>query len=387
MVKRLVSSLRRTSQPKLFTPGPLNTSAGVKEPLQYDYGTREPLFLEVVRDTKSRLIQLASLDPTEYAVVLMQGSGTFSIEAMIGVCFPRTTENKMLIIANGAYGERQVKICEYYQIPYAVLRFPDNEVPVMSRVIETLRNDKKISHVSIVHSETTTGLLNPIEEIGAAIAEERPGIVYLIDGMSSFGAIPIDFLRGKITYLTSSPNKMIQSVPGFSYTFAHLPHFKTTKGNARSMSLDLYDQYSYGLENDDQFRFTPPAGNIIAFHQGLIELEKEGGVEGRQKRYRENQRILQEEMLSLGFQLYLKSEYQGLALTTFIEPKHPMYDFTFFYQHLYDNGIVIYPGKLGKIPSFRIGNIGELYPPDIRNCVEKIKEAFKAMGVPLPLSN
>ena len=377
-------------QVKLFTPGPLNTSQSVKEAMIYDFGSRDPDFGKIVEDIKLKLLKVAAVSEKDYATVLVQGSGTFAVEAALGTCFPRSTpeekvNKKMLVVANGAYGERQVKICEVLNIPHIVLRYSDAEVVRPEDVCRMLKDHPSISHVSVVHSETTTGLLNPVEEIGQAVHELSPRTIYIVDGMSSFGAVHLDMYRSYTHYLISSSNKMIQGVPGFAFVICRLNHLRQCKGNSRSLSLDLFDQYDYQLQNPGQFRFTPPTHVLSAFYQALVEHENEGGVKARGERYRNNQKILSDEMRKLGFELYIDPKDQGLIITTFLQPNHPKFNFKTLYDFLAERGIVIYPGKLSKAPSFRLGNIGELYAKDMYECLEKIKEGFAHMGVPLPL--
>ena len=383
-------SIIRKPQVKLFTPGPLNCSKTVKEAMLYDFGSRDPDFGRIVEDIKLKLLKVACVSEKDYAVVLVQGSGTYAVEAALGTAFPRINHEekktkKMLIVANGSYGERQVKICEVLEIPHIVLRYSDAETARSEDICRMIHEHPTISHVSIVHSETTTGLLNPVEEIGQAVHELSPRTIYIVDGMSSFGALHLDMYRSYTHYLISSSNKMIQGVPGFAFVISKLSHLRQCKGNSRSLGLDLFDQYDYQLQNPGQFRFTPPTHVIAAFYQALEEHEKEGGVKARGERYRNNQKILSDEMTKLGFKLYIDPKDQGLIITTFLQPIHPKFNFKTLYDYLAERNIVIYPGKLSKAPSFRLGNIGELYAEDMYECIDKIKEGFAFMGVPLPL--
>ena len=377
-------------QVKLFTPGPLNTSQTVKEAMIYDYGSRDPDFGNIVENIKTRLLRIAKVPSDLYAAVLVQGSGSFAVEATMATAFPRdkeyTKNKKMLIASNGAYGERMVKICVYTNIPHDVITFKDNE-PVDPNIISAkIANDPTISHVSLVHSETTAGLLNPIEDIGKAIHETNPDVQYIVDTMSSFGGVPIDMQKSYIDYLVSSSNKMLQGVPGIAYAICKIYRLKDTKGNARSLCLDLYDQWDYQLLNPGQFRFTPPTHVLAAFDQAMNEFEAEGGVEARSARYFGNQKLLSEKMRELGFELYVDPKHQGACLTTFLEPDHPNYDFKKFYNYLTDREFVIYPGKLSQYPTFRLGNIGEIYESDILALIENIKGAFEELKIDLPLT-
>lgn len=395
MLRRLTGLVRLfaiTTKPqvKLFTPGPLNTSKAVKDAMIYDFGSRDPDFGRIVEEIKLKLLKVAGVSEKDYATVIVQGNGTYAVEAALGTCFPRLSAEekktkKMLIVANGSYGERQVKICEVLDIPHIVLRYSDAETARAEDICRMLQEHPTISHVSIVHSETTTGLLNPVEEIGQSIHELSPRTIFIVDGMSSFGAVHLDMYRSYTHYLISSSNKMIQGVPGFAFVISKLSHLRQCKGNSRSLGLDLFDQYDYQLQNPGQFRFTPPTHVIAAFYQALLEHEQEGGVKARGERYRQNQKILSDEMTKMGFKLYIDPKDQGLIITTFLQPNHPRFNFKTLYDYLAERNIVIYPGKLSKAPSFRLGNIGELYAEDMHECIAKIKEAFGHMGIPLPI--
>jgi 2-aminoethylphosphonate-pyruvate transaminase len=393
MLGLLRSAMRTyvTSKPqvKLFTPGPLNTSENVKKAMLYDFGSRDPDFGRLVEDIKLKLLKIGGVNPREYATVLVQGSGTFAVEATLGTSFPKLQEGdahrQVLIVANGSYGERQVRICEILGIPHKVLRYTDADVISPSDIKQKLVENPLVSHVSVVHSETTTGLLNPIDQVGKMVNAHNPNLIYIVDAMSSFGAQLIDMSESHIHYLVSSSNKMLQGVPGFAFVIAKINKLIQTRGNSRSLALDLYDQWDYQLSNPGQFRFTPPTHVFAAFSQALLEFEAEGGVKARLARYNNNQRILSEEMQKLGFNLYIDPSVQGNVITTFMQPDHPKFNFTVLYNYLSERQIVIYPGKLSKAPSFRLGNIGDLHAADMHECIEKLKEAFAYMQIPLPL--
>ncbi|MBI4571622.1 MAG: 2-aminoethylphosphonate--pyruvate transaminase [Chloroflexi bacterium] len=360
----------------LFTPGPATTSATVKQAMLRDAGSWHVEFNELVRSVRERLLALAGVSREGgYEVVLMQGSGTFGVEAIAASVVPR--DGKLLIVANGAYGERAVLIAKTAGIPHAVLRYPEDTPAEAAGVRAQLGRDAAITHVLAVHCETTTGLLNPIEEIGRAVREQ--GRSYIVDAMSSFGAIPIDFAACGIDYLVSSANKCIEGVPGFSFVFARREALLASEGNARSFSLDLLGQWR-GFEKNGQFRFTPPTHVILAFDQALRELEAEGGIAGRGARYRANHAVLIEGMRALGFRPYLRPEVQSYIITAFHYPPSPRFDFERFYRGLSDRGMIIYPGKLTEVPCFRIGTIGRLFEPEIRRLLGAVGEVMAELG-------
>jgi 2-aminoethylphosphonate-pyruvate transaminase len=288
-----------------------------------------------------------------------------------------------LVIINGAYGDRIAKIAQLLKIDTATLKCPENTLPKPADIDRTLAQDPAITNVAVVHCETTTGLINPIEEIGQVVKQH--GKTYFVDAMSTFGAVPFDFETCGIDYLVSSANKCIEGVPGFSFAICSRDSLHATEGWARSLSLDLLAQWR-GLEQNGQFRFTPPTHAILAFEQALRELQAEGGVKGRAARYRDNFQTLVTGMREMGFGEYLSPELQGTIITTFRYPNHPHFQFENFYTRLNDKGFVIYPGKVSNIDCFRIGNIGRLFECDMLALLAAIQATLGEMDIELPLS-
>ncbi len=244
-----------------------------------------------------------------------------------------------------------------------------------------LTEDQAITNVAVVHCETTTGIINPIEKIGQIIKHHEK--VYFVDSMSAFGAVLFDFEKCGIDFLVSSANKCIEGVPGFSFTICRRDSLHATEGQARSVSLDLLAQWQ-GLEANGQFRFTPPTHVILAFQQALCELQAEGGVEGRAARYRDNFQTLVAGMREMGFAEYLRPELQGTIITAFRYPNRPHFQFEEFYTRLNNKGHVIYPGKVSSTDCFRIGNIGHLFESDIRALLAAIRATLSEMVITLP---
>ncbi len=362
---------------KLFTPGPLTTSDSVKMAMTRDLGSRDTEFIKVVANTRQMLLELAGVSKDQgYEAVIMQGSGTFGIESVLSTVIPY--DGELLLIINGAYGERMAKIAAIHGILTTTLRYEEDELPVPADVDRILTDETRITHVAVVHCETTTGIMNDLNAIGEIV--QKHGKEFIVDAMSSFGAVPVDFKKAGINYLISSSNKCIEGVPGFSFVICCKESMEKCADQARTLSLDLYSQWK-GLEKDSQFRFTPPVQVILAFHQALIELMEEGGVEGRSHRYFNNYQTLINGMRRLGFEEYLSEELQGYIITTFLRPLDPAFDFEIFYNKLNERGFVIYPGKLTKVNAFRIGNIGKLYVEDVHDLVFAIAEVLNELGV------
>ena len=362
----------------LFTPGPLTTSSTVKQAMLRDLGSRDFEFLAIVRDIRRRLLGLAAVSSPDYEAIPVQGSGTFALESVLGSVIPPA--GKILIAVNGAYGRRLVQIASALKIANAAIECEEDHPVDPSEIERVLASDPSFTHAAVVHCETSTGIINPVREIGEAVRRHRRS--YIVDAMSSFGGIPLNMSACGIDYLISSANKCIQGVPGFAFVLARREALLSTAGFARSLSLDLWAQWK-GLENSGQFRFTPPTHTLLAFHQALKELEEEGGVESRAARYRANCEILLRGMRELGFEEYLRPELQGYIITSFRYPGHPQFKFETFYERLNEKGDVIYPGKTSKADCFRIGNIGHIFPDDIRHLLIAVRQTLDEMGVEL----
>ena len=278
------------------------------------------------------------------------------------------------MLINGAYGERIAKMATIHRINHQVLRFDEDEIVTAEATTQYLATHPEITHVACIHSETTTGLMNPIESIGAVCKQHNK--VFIVDAMSSFGGVTLDMKKSQIDFLLSSSNKCVEGVPGFAFALCLRSELEKAQGQARSLSLDLYDQWA-GLEANGQFRFTPPTLSLMAFNQALIELENEGGITAREKRYQANKHILDDGMAALGFKQYLKPEIQGHIITSFLYPDDPNFNFERFYNKLNDRGFIIYPGKLSKANAFRIGNIGQIFPDDVKALIVAVKEIIE----------
>ncbi len=359
--------------PLLLTPGPLTTSFTVKETMLVDHGTWDDDYKELTQWVRRELVTLGHASNEEYTAVLMQGSGSFGVEAAIGTAVPKK-EATLLIAANGAYGERMIEIADYLAIPHVDLHVPEDQTVTLGAVEKALTAHPEVTHFAMVHCETTTGILNPIETIIPALTDN--GIITLVDAMSSFGGVPIDLAQLQVDYLITSSNKCVQGVPGFSVILAKKNTLQATKGNARSLVLDLYAQYQTFEEHDGKWRFTSPTHVVYAFAEALRELEQEGGVTARTHRYQANETLLREGMQNLGYELVIDETVQSPIITSF---KYPTGDFNFqaFYEYLKNRGFIIYPGKVSKCDSFRIGNIGEVSADDINRLLNLIKTYTK----------
>lgn len=352
--------------PLLLTPGPLTTSPLVRAAMQRDLGSRDPAFTEMTARVRRRLAMLAP-EPAAFTAIPLQGSGTYAVEAMLGTLVPPTGGAAVLV--NGVYGARAVEALRRMGRTCEAFPTDEGEAPGLGALAAGLAANPRLTHVFTVHSETTTGQLLPLAAISELTA--RAGRRLLVDAMSSLGAIPVD---GIVTdAIASSANKCLEGVPGLSFVLVRTDALAGAAGAAPSLSLDLHAQWAR-LEKDGQFRFTPPTHVLAALDVALDLHDQEGGVAARGGRYQENMQRLLHGMRELGFDPLLPPDRQGPIIATFREPASPAWNFQRFYDFLRDRGFAIYPGSLARVPSFRVGCIGQVFPADIDRFVAVVAD-------------
>ncbi len=361
--------------PLLLTPGPLTTSAATKRAMLRDWGSRDRDFIALTRQARDGVLRVAGAGDAHTAV-LLQGAGTYAVEAMLGTFVP--PDGKLLVLVNGAYGRRMIDIAGRLGRAATALTTPEDTPPVAAAVARALAEDRAISHVAVVHCETTTGILNPLAAIADVVA--AAGRRLLVDAMSSFGAIAIDAARLPCDAIAASANKCLEGVPGVAIAIARTDALRATAGNAPSVSLDLHDQWQ-ALEATGQWRFTPPTHVVAALVQALAEHAAEGGTAGRGARYERNCRVLVDGMRALGFTTLLPDALQAPIIVTFHEPADPAFAFPAFYDAMAARGFVIYPGKLTQAATFRIGCIGQVHEPDMHDAVAAVADSLTELGV------
>jgi 2-aminoethylphosphonate-pyruvate transaminase len=353
----------------LLTPGPLTTTRTVKEAMLRDVSTWDRDYNDIVEEVRVELTRLAT-KTGEYTTVLMQGSGTFAVEATLGSVIP--PDGKLLVVSNGAYGERMAQIATRLRIEHTTIAQAEIEPADPTRVERALLADRGITHVALVHCETTTGMLNPAEPIGQIV--RRQGRSFILDAMSSFAGMPMLAEEIGADYLISSANKCLQGVPGFGFVIARRDKLAGTGGWARSLSLDVFEQWREMETKGGKWRYTSPTHVMLALRQALAELAAEGGVSARSKRYAENHRVLVQGLSRLGFHPLLTPEHRSPIITSFLYPRDQRFVFEHLYAGLKRWGFVIYPGKVGHADTFRVGTIGHVYPDDFRRLVECFSE-------------
>lgn len=357
--------LDQNADRKLLTPGPLTTRHSVKHAMLTDHCTWDDTYKAITSSVIDDITQIAADD--QYTTVLLQGSGSYAVEAMINSLCGK--DEKILFLVNGEYGKRMLTIAEKSCKDYDYLSF-DMTQPINPDAVEKkLQKDSDIAVVAFVHCETTTGLINPLGEL-TKLAKTY-GKRILVDAMSSFAAYEIDMPGLDIDALAASSNKCLEGLPGLAFVIVKKSLLEGSVGNSLSHSLDLFDQYQCFCASDGKFRFTSPTNVVLALRQAIDEYIKEGGLFARRKRYMENHDILVRGLEKLGIQSIIAPENQSYIITTF---KLGNLNFSKLYETLKAKGFVIYPGKLTATPTFRLGNIGDVYPDDMVALVRAIEK-------------
>jgi len=362
----------------LLTPGPLTTRLETREAMMKDWGSRDPAFIALTAELRRRLLALSGAENTHVCIPI-QGSGTYVVEATIGSLVG--PNDRLLVLENGVYGERMSAITLRLGRSVERLRWQQNQPVEPSRLAARLHEDKSITHVALVHCETTTGILNPLEDVARVVADE--GRFLIVDAMSSFGALPIDLGHTSVAALLASSNKCLEGTPGIAFAIVARSVLEAT-GPAASISLDLKAQL-HGFESNGQWRFTPPVQVVAAAVTALDLLDAEGGPAARLFRYQENFDTLVRGMKKLGFALYLDEATRAAIVATFRMPNNFPLSFELFYAALAANGYLIYPGKLAQENTFRIGCIGAVTKMDFEGFLEAVSSILTGVAPALPV--
>ncbi|AMS44754.1 2-aminoethylphosphonate--pyruvate transaminase (plasmid) [Aminobacter sp. NyZ550] len=363
-------------EPYLLTPGPLTTSYAVKQAMLRDWGSWDGDFRAMTSEMRQRLLAMLGDTNNEFDCVPMQGSGSFAVEAMLGSFVPR--DGKALVLVNGAYGQRIVQTLGYLGRDHVAIDKGDYMPPRGDEVAAALDADPAITHVILVHCETSSGILNPVAEISETVYAK--GRKFLVDSMSAFGAIPLEVGDVRYEAMVSSANKCIEGVPGFGFIIARKSELEAAKGRSHSLSLDVHAQWAH-MNKTGQWRYTPPTHVVAAFLEALRQHEAEGGVAGRGARYTRNRDVMVAGMRELGFETLLKDRWLSPIIVTFFCPAHPDFAFDRFYELMKEKGFIIYPGKLTVVDSFRVGCIGRMDEHVMRKVVEAAGQSLRQMGV------
>ena len=362
-----------TAAPILLTPGPLTTSTRTRQAMMVDWGSWDDRFNQLTASVCTQLLAILNGSDSHHCVPL-QGSGTFAVEAAIGTLVPRN--GKVLVLINGAYGKRLAKICEVLGREFSTFETAEDEPTTAADVDRLLSSDSAITHVALIHCETSTGILNPLPQIAEVV--KRHGKRLIIDAMSSFGALPIDAREIPFDALIAASGKCLEGVPGMGFVFAEKAALAAAQGNCHSLAMDLFDQHTY-MAKTGQWRFTPPTHVVAALHEALLQYAEEGGLPARHQRYANNCQALLDGMAELGLRCFLPAAIQAPIIATFHAPDHPRYRFKDFYERVKTKGFILYPGKLTQVETFRVGCIGHVDAAGMRAAVKAIGDVLQEM--------
>jgi len=361
--------------PILLTPGPLTTSLQTRAAMLRDWGSWDSNFNAVTREIRDKLSRIIEADGA-HVCVPMQGSGTFAVEAAVNTLVPR--DGHVLVLINGAYGKRMAKLIEMMGRRLSVFETPDDVRTTADDVDKLLARDPSITHVGLIHCETSTGILNPLAEIAATVAQHGKSLI--VDAMSSFGALPIDARTTPFDALIAASGKCVEGPPGMGFVLARRSALEQCAGRSTSLTLDLYDQWTY-MEKTTQWRFTPPTHVVVALNAALDQFDAEGGQPARFARYARNCEVLVNGMRELGFRPFLDPGIQAPIIVTFHAPPDARYTFREFYDRVRDKGFILYPGKLTQVETFRVGCIGAIGPDEMRHAVNAMRDTLAEMGI------
>ncbi len=354
----------------LLNPGPATTTDSVKlAQVVPDICPREKEFGDLMGYCATEITKFVG-DPTQYATVFFGGSGTATVEAILSSVVPQ--DGKILVIDNGAYGRRMCQITDIHKID--TLIFESSSIgPIDLDALERIMADEEgLTHLAMVHHETTTGLLNDIAAVGKLC--HKYGIGFIVDSMSGFAAIPIDMAAMNIDYLAASSNKNIQGMAGIGFAICDKTALEETREIApRTLYLNLYAQYAY-FEKTHQTRFTPPVQTFYALKQAILET-KEEGIGKRYERYGQSWETLLRGLDGLGLKYLIDKEHHSKIITAILEPDTENYDFNEMHDFFFEKGFTIYPGKVSNYGTFRISNIGQIDKRDIEAFL-RVLEAY-----------
>jgi 2-aminoethylphosphonate aminotransferase len=357
----------------LLNPGPATTTDTVKKAMVVpDICPRELEFGELTLSVRNDLIKAAHGEKN-HTCVMLTSSGTGGVEACLTSVVPQ--DKKVLILNNGAYGERMQKICDAYGVAHIDYNQVWGKALDLADVEDLLvKHSGEISHLAFIHHETTVGILNPLSAISQLANKYNAEII--VDAMSSFAGVMIDVEKDNIHYLISSSNKCIQGMAGISFVIANLKSLlKTKEIKARNFYFNLLENHLY-LEKNKQFLFTPPVQTLYALRQAINEYFEEG-PENRFARYSSMYEIMKKKIVELGFQFLVEEKDHAKLLTAIVDPESPHYSFNEMHDYLFERGFTIYPGKVGNANTFRLSNIGAIYPKDIEDFLKVFEEYLR----------
>jgi 2-aminoethylphosphonate-pyruvate transaminase len=366
---------RDSDEPLLLTPGPVSTTRSVKSAMMRDRASGGDEFHADLASARAYMVGLVHGDAA-YAAIPIPGSATYANEGVIAQLVP--PGGKLLIHTNGVYGDRLIEIASQLGTPHAVIRTAPFTPATMDQFDQALVADPAITHVMIVHCETSTGVLNSLDAVSAVCRRHTKGL--FIDAVASFGAIEIDARKLGFQAVTVSSNKCMQGVPGLGWAVVQKTALENARGRGTSLVLDLWDQNQH-MDRMTAFRFTPPTQVVAAFAQACREHAQEGGTVARLARYQRNWRRLVGGMRQMGFTTVVPDKFASPIVATFHNPDHPAFTFGALFEGMKKRGFIIFPGRLALADTFRIGCMGDLSESDMSNAMQAIADTLNEMGV------
>lgn len=374
----------------LLIPGPVTTHPEVRAAADRDVAPWDQAVRDEIGSLLIRLRDLAGgRDGVETALPL-PGSGHFIVEAAIrsfilpAIDRGHGASGGLLIPATGQYSDRMMRLAREAGRRVTVLPAPLTEPLDPAAVEAALAADPTITHLGMVYSETSTGIVHDVEAVGAAV--RRQGRRMILDAVSAFGALPVSIAdHPEVDAMVFTANKCLEGLPGFGIAVCPVARLPGVQGKADSWSFDLGDVYANGLENQPgAARFTPPIQAMVALGTALDRLEQEGGPAARLRRYRANMEALYTGMESLGLRPILPRAVQGPIIMNVAAPAHPDWDLKRFVEALKRRGVLISNFRNTEQPSMRIGAIGAIGVAEIRRAVAAMGETLDELGWRVP---
>jgi 2-aminoethylphosphonate-pyruvate transaminase len=358
---------QKSSRKILLNPGPATTTHSVKmAQVVDDICPREYEFGDLMEFVSQELTTIVA-DTKNYTTILFGGSGTAVVESVLSSVVPHN--KKVLIVNNGAYGKRMCQIAEAYDMDFIEFTSSPIEPIDINKLESAIKENSDISHLAVIHNETTTGLLNNLDDLGALA--KKYNLELIVDAMSSYAAIPIDMKKQNITYLMASSNKNIQGMAGVGFAIANTEAIEKVKDiKPRNFYLNLYAQYENFIKTH-QMRFTPPVQTLYALKQAIIEA-KEEGIENRYERYSKSWQTLVDFLKENNLKYLVEDKYHSKIITSIFMPDGV--DFNDMHDYFFERGFTIYPGKVADFNTFRVANIGEIDSRDMEDFLKLFKE-------------
>ena len=356
----------------LLNPGPATTTDTVKlAQLVPDICPREREFGELMRELGEDLLKVVHADPADWTTVLFCGSGTICMDACVNSLVP--AEGKLLIVNNGAYSARAAEMARAYSVPHIDLKFPIDGQPNLAEVERMLIEHPDITAVYTTHQETGTGILNPVQEIGARA--HAYGAVMIADTISTYAMIPFSVDEMNIDVCMSSAQKGIQGMTGLSFVLAKKSVLAAAKTYpVRSYYTNLVMQYE-GFEQTGEMRFTPPVQTVYAAKRALAEYFAEGTAK-KWARHTRTIEAVHAGLAELGLKEAIPRAIQSGLVVAVEYPAN--FDFMRVHDYCYERGYTIYPGKMQTAATFRLCALGAIDEADIRGFFRVFKEALGA---------